>query len=172
MDDVVVRDGGLFAQRPIKMGAIIVVAPLHAKHTDNQCESTEASERTGVCFGRPESPLQLCPIAFASAMKYSADTDSTNAVYQFGGWNKVNQAARKLSAEQVMAEHATGMSMDIVATKDIAVGDEIILGLADGKLVEYGIEMSDYKFPRTWWEESLEETPKIEDESESGTKLS
>jgi hypothetical protein len=182
MDDVIVRDGGLFAQRPITNGAVIVIAPLHVRERDSQCETEETCKPpTGFCFGHARSPIQLCPITFASHMKYSGDTATTNSVYRFGGWNKVNRKARDMSADHVLADLPIGLTMDIVATKDIAVGEEIVLGVTDGKIAEYGLEMSDFKFPPKWWSPPNQERKapapdvaalKVDDAGESSSEIS
>ena len=152
MDDVMVRDDGLFAQRPVNMGATIVVAPLRVRETDNQCTDSDSCESpTSLCFGHSLSSIQLCPVTMASHMKYTDDPLTSNAVYQFGEWNSMNRLARGMRAHQVLSDLMTGLTMDIVASKNINVGDEIVLHVTDGKLAAYGIEMSDFKFPPNWY---------------------
>jgi hypothetical protein len=176
MDDVVVRDGGLVAQRPIANGALIVVAPLHVKARDSQCKTEESCKQpTGFCFGHARSQIQLCPVTFASHMKYSGDAETTNAVYRFGGWNKVNRGARDMSADHLLADLPIGLTMDIIATKNIAVREEIVLGVTDGKLAEYGLEMSDFKFPPKWCSPPVTKTeaaPNVDAASELGSEIS
>lgn len=181
MDDVIVRDGGLVAQRPVANGALIVVAPLHIRERDAQCVTEQSCKQPtgGFCFGHARSSIQLCPVTFASHMKYSGDISKTNAVYRFGGWNKVNRKARDMSADHLLTDLPIGLTMDIIATKDIAVGEEIVLGVTDGKLAEYGLEMSDFKFPPKWCSppEKQTEAPdgvvlKLDAESESGSEIS
>ena len=151
MDDVVVRDGGLFAARPVKKGAKIVIAPLHVQKQEKQCDVSETCKSPHrLCFGHPLSPIKICPVTFASHMKFTNDIATSNAIYEFGDWNKANGMAQKMSADQVLTDWMTGLTLDIVATKNIALGDEVILSVADGKIAEYGIEMSDSKFPAGW----------------------
>jgi hypothetical protein len=151
MDDVVVVDNGLVAQRPIKKGVIVVVAPLRVQDKENQCSDSESCESpTGLCFGHSLSSIQLCPVTLASRIKYTDDPAKANAVYQFGNWNKLNRVAQDMSADHVLTDLMTGLTMDIVASKNIAIGDEIVLSVTDGKLAEYGIEMSGFKFPPKW----------------------
>eukprot|EP00545_Synedropsis_sp_CCMP1620_P000122 CAMPEP_0119012048 /NCGR_PEP_ID=MMETSP1176-20130426/6046_1 /TAXON_ID=265551 /ORGANISM="Synedropsis recta cf, Strain CCMP1620" /LENGTH=518 /DNA_ID=CAMNT_0006964949 /DNA_START=100 /DNA_END=1653 /DNA_ORIENTATION=- len=169
MDDVVVRDGSLFAQRPIKRNKIIVVAPLYVKRRpgwQEECEveeegsdaaakqeGSQPKELRGACFGNAKSPILLCPLSSASSVKYVPEGDDTacNAKYQWGGWNEVNHQSRKLSPAEVLAERATGLTIDIVAKQDIAVGDEIILDISGSVVAtDSVVEMDDYLFPSGW----------------------
>lgn len=174
MDDVVVRDDGLFAQRPVKKGATIVVAPLRVQEKDNQCIDSDSCESpTSLCFGHSLSSIQLCPVTIASRMKYTDDPLKSNAVYQFGEWNMFNRVARGMSAQHVLTDLMTGLTMDIVASKNVDVGDEIVLHVTDGKLAEYGIEMSDFKFPPNWCHvpETTHNSPGEEEKAEPAEAL-
>ena len=174
MDDVVERDDGLFAQRPVKKGATIVVAPLRVQAKDNQCIDSDSCESpTSLCFGHSLSSIQLCPVTIASRMKYTDDPLKSNAVYQFGEWNMFNRVARGMSAHHVLTDLMTGLTLDIVASKNVDVGDEIVLHVTDGKLAEYGIEMSDFKFPPNWCHvpETTHNSPGEEEKAEPAEAL-
>jgi len=158
MDDVVVRDGSVYAQRPIKKGSTITVSPLYAKERAEECLSGEqecqseasfSQVKRGSCFGHAKSTLLFCPLSHVASLKY-ATTGKTNASYQWGSWNRFNHMSRRVPPKEVVANHAIGITMDIVATENIAVGDEIVLDVSDGKLVHYGVELTDQKFPQEW----------------------
>jgi hypothetical protein len=151
------------------------------KETLNVKLKKPASLQPGFALDMRGRQYSCAQITFASHMKYSGDTATTNAVYRFGGWNKVNRKARDMSADHVLADLPIGLTMDIVATKDIAVGEEIVLGVTDGKIAEYGLEISDFKFPPKWWsppnQERKEPAPdvaalKVDDAGESSSEIS
>lgn len=152
MDDVVVRDGAVYAQRPIRKGQVITIAPLHVSERDQECQAEPSSQesQTGSCIGHPQSPVLLCPVSKASFLKFTTAGDQTNALFQWGGWNSFNHAARRIDPRDVIAKHPIGLTMDIVATAQIEIGDEIIVDAGKGKFVEYGIELNDRDFPKHW----------------------
>jgi hypothetical protein len=152
MDDVVVKDGSVYAQRPIKSGKLVMVAPLYVQRRARQqgeC-ALDATAGKGACFGHSESCLLLCPFTMAASMKYSSDAESANALYRWGGWNKLNQNAKYQSAEYLLTHAQTGLSLDIIAARDIAVGDEIVLDISGHTVSGYGVEMDSAKFPKGW----------------------
>lgn len=171
MDDVVVRDGSLFAKRPIKKKGLIVIAPLHITRRparEEECKVIEGeetcvstveerpSELRGACFGHATSPLLMCPFSSASSLKYittaaDGDTIITNAKYQWGGWNERNHQSRYWQSHDLIDERATGQTMDIVATEDIAAGDEILLDVSLNTIASDSVvEMDDYYVPKGW----------------------
>lgn len=151
MDDIVLRDGAIYAHRTIQKGQTITVAPLHVTEKDKECQAEPSSQefQTGSCIGHPQSPVLLCPVSKASSLKFTTG-DNTNAMFQWGGWNSFNHAARRIDPRDVIAKHPIGLTMDIVATTKIEAGDEILVNINKGKFVEYGIELDDYDFPKHW----------------------
>jgi hypothetical protein len=159
MDDSVVKDGSVYANRPIKKNSLIVVAPLHiTSRAERDCDAAgeEAIEPPkdlrGACFGHSMAPLLMCPLSSASNLKYESDkTATTNAKYQWGGWNGLNHQSRYWPADDVLFERATGQTMDIIATADIAVGEEIILDISDCNVASDSVvELDDYHIPKMW----------------------
>jgi hypothetical protein len=161
MDDVILKDDTnrnptLITKRSIPSGATILIAPLFAqtrqsdKCVTSDSEETCPSPEQSFCFGHPLSTIQLCPLSWASYLRYTDDSTISNAVYQFGKWNSRNSQARDMSPDHILREMVTGMTLDIVATRTIAEGEEVVLSITDGTLTDYGIAMSDYKFPPKW----------------------
>jgi hypothetical protein len=159
MDDIVVKDGSVYANRAIKKNSLIVVAPLHiARRAERDCDADgeevkePPKDLRGACFGHAVAPVLMCPLSSAFNLKYETDkTATTNAKYQWGGWNGLNHQSRYWPADDVIYERATGQTMDIVATGDIAVGEEIILDISDCNVASDSVvELADYHIPKLW----------------------
>jgi hypothetical protein len=161
MDDVILQDDlinnpTLLAKHSIPSGAILLIAPLFVQtHQAGTCATPDAGNTCpksdhSFCFGHPLSKIQLCPLSLASYLRYTDDLSISNAVYQFGKWNPRNSQARDMDPDHILNEMVTGMTLDIVSSRPIAVGEEVILSITDGTLTDYGIAMSDYKFPPKW----------------------
>lgn len=159
MDDIVVKDGSVYANRPIKKNSLIVVAPLHTtRRAERDCDAAgeEAKEPPkdlrGACFGHAIAPVMMCPLSSAFNLKYESDkTATTNAKYQWGGWNGLNHQARNWPIEDVLHERATGQTMDIIATGNIAAGEEIVLDISDCNVASDSVvELDDYHIPKLW----------------------
>jgi hypothetical protein len=98
LDDVTTSSSrmGLFAQRSIKKGNVIVPAPLYIRRRDSTCSAddnvcnattTVKDDSVEHCFGHRESSLLLCPLssaAFAQVTSSAADSlAKANAVLKW-----------------------------------------------------------------------------------------
>jgi hypothetical protein len=99
------------------------------------------------CFGRPdESSLLLCPntnailINHCSSRKKQCGPKGPNAEYRWStGWEPRSDEFRKMTVEELSKQPERGLSMEIVALRDIKPGEEVYM--------DYGVE----------WENAWEE---------------
>ena len=119
LDDVQVKQSvvcsmqkGLFAQRPIKKGNLVVPAPLYAVRHERSCSSGDGCAATGDaaylkhCFGYRDSSLFLCPLSAASFIQTTSTRDKalptkSNAAVKWS--SRVNvKKIHKLTVDEVL----------------------------------------------------------------------
>lgn len=117
LDDVQVKQSvvrsmqkGLFAQRPIKRGNLVVPAPLYAVRHERTCSSDDVCATGDAayvkhCFGHLDSSLLLCPLSAASFIQTTfgdkASPTKGNAVVQWS--SRVNvKRIHKLTVDEVL----------------------------------------------------------------------
>lgn len=112
LDDVQVKQSsirstqqGLFAQRPIKKGKLIVPAPLYALLREKTCAASDEACASGGtanlmhCFGHQDSSLALCPLS-AAAFIQTGSGDKGNAAVQWS--SRLNMKKfHKLSVDEL-----------------------------------------------------------------------
>lgn len=144
---------GGFAQHSIKKGEVIVPAPLiHIEDRkvlrmyDDNGNQTGSQLLLNYCFGHPESSLLLCPETNALLINHCSDRKKEcgekgpNAVYQWSsGWEPLSDKWRQMTIDEIAHQRGRGLSMEIVALRDIEPGEEVFL--------DYGVE----------WEEAWEQ---------------
>mmetsp|Transcript_14997 Transcript_14997/g.27198 ORF Transcript_14997/g.27198 Transcript_14997/m.27198 type:complete len:528 (-) Transcript_14997:2038-3621(-) len=135
--DSLIENGGkgIFATRAIKKGQIILPAPLYALNKQSSTISKDVV--VNQCFGHDDSDLLLCPLSLVAFMNHGASSSKTcsvdecvngaNADYEWSRWNKINLDVDSLSVDDIIQKHNLAISFDMFATRDIAVGEEILL---------------------------------------------
>lgn len=143
---------GAIAQRFVPKGDVVMPAPLlHILDRELLRLTGDNSKETyqlllNYCFGHTRSSLLLCPITNAmlinhcSTRKRECGKDGPNAEYQWAsGWDSgKTERWLDMSFEELAQKTWRGLSMDIVATRDIEEGEEVF--------IDYGRE----------WEEAWE----------------
>lgn len=123
------QDGGksAFITRDIAAGEVIATAPLYAV-------PTEDVPVDGNCIAAPVPGVFLCPLSFASNIRNGSDCDSgvkecsstgLNARYQWSEYNTANQLLNGLSSQDLLKHPTTGLTIDIIATRNIARNEEV-----------------------------------------------
>lgn len=150
---------GLFAKKAIRKGDIILsspMTPIHRERLDMEIGS-RIQLILNYCYGHPESDLLWLPHgSMFNAINHASDPKRVSATVQ---WHKTkvpldaqNLTRRQefhhpelldMSGDQVADIHGKGLVMDLVATRDIPVGEEIFL--------DYGLEWAEA------WETHLRE---------------
>jgi hypothetical protein len=105
---------GLFAQRSIKKGNVIVPAPLYIRRRDSTCSAddnvcnattTVKDDSVEHCFGHRESSLLLCPLssaAFAQVTSSAADSlAKANAVLKWSSTMSM-KSLYKLAVDDIL----------------------------------------------------------------------
>jgi hypothetical protein len=150
---------GAFAQRSLKQGERIVPVPLlHiedkralATYKTSVYEPTgrlirHESEKSGeellvnYCFGHRESTLLLCPVTnvilinHCSERKKECGDKGPNAKYEWAtGWDQNTKVNLGKTLEELSStEQWRLLSLDIIATRDIAPGEEVRSDLTSG----------------------------------------
>lgn len=116
---------GAFATRTVSVGDVISSVPLIAT-TDDRISSN--------CF-KGNDTVYLCPLSFAAFVQGAVDgcTDEeecpinvANVMYQFSSSNPLNEARFEfLKGNDLLKNPVTGLTVDIIATRNIEKGDEI-----------------------------------------------
>jgi SET domain len=132
---------GAFATRKLAQGNVIAPVPmvhLHRHHMDI-FDSENIKDPNGevwldrqqlilnYCFGHPESNLLLFPYSPVVNYINHASGDKANAKLQWSSqFNKADWL--KKTPEELLRHHkTTGLAFDLVATRDIAPGEEVTL---------------------------------------------
>ena len=132
---------GGFAQHFIRKGEVVVPAPLlqivnkeALSLYDDKGNHHGTQLVINYCFGHSESSMLLCPITNAALINHcsirtrSCGPDGPNAKYRWAsGWDTTSDAWRKRSIEEISKETVHGLTFEIVATRDIAPGDEVFI---------------------------------------------
>lgn len=138
--------GGV-AQFALQRGEIIVPAPL--LHLDRQAVKIHNYKgvQTGTqllmnyCLGHPESDILLYPNTNAIMVNHCSNRgsfaqycpDGPNAVFTWSsGWDASSEEWKHLSVEEIGRQTMRGLSMEVVALRDIQPGEEVF--------VDYGVE--------------------------------
>ena len=134
---------GAFAQFDIKQGQIVVPVPTLQIINRNVLmmadpETLETSTMQlllNYCFGHSQSSLLLCPLTNAILINHCS-TRYPNGVCPHGpnakvqwasSWDKTNGEWLKMSFDDLRSQESRGLSMEIVAIRDISVGDEVFI---------------------------------------------
>lgn len=139
---------GAIAQHFVPMGDILAPAPmLHIMDRDvlriTASDNVETFQLLlNYCFGHGESSLLLCPITNAllvnhcSTRKGECGKDGPNAEYRWAsGWDPTTEKWLELTLDELAQQTRRGLSMEIVATRDIKEGEEVF--------IDYGREWED-----------------------------
>jgi hypothetical protein len=122
---------GTFATRSVSAGDVISTVPLIA---------TADGNFTPNCFQVDDS-VYLCPLSFAAFIQAAIDGCSNeeecpinvaNAMYQFSSFNGLNkERLNLLKGNDLLKNPMTGLTIDVVAIRDIKEGDEIFANRMD-----------------------------------------
>ncbi|KAL3908147.1 MAG: hypothetical protein SGILL_008595, partial [Bacillariaceae sp.] len=146
---------GGFAQYPIQKDEIIVPMPtLHMTNKDimklydqedNVLEDPNSHEIgknmfLNYCFGRAESSMVLCPLTSAILVNHCSTRQDTscipNAKVRWStGWDAASHPWRNKTVTELAGQNARVLSLEMVATKPIAPGEEVF--------IDYGKEWED-----------------------------
>jgi len=141
---------GGFSQNIIKMGEIVVPAPmLHIVDRDLLLMTSEVPETRkyqlllNYCFGHRETPILLCPdtnailVNHCSSRKKQCGQKGPNADFRWSsGWDPNSDKWKKRSLDRIEDELTyPGLSMEIYALRDIQPGEEVY--------IDYGAEWED-----------------------------
>ena len=136
---------GAFATRFIAQGGVISTTPLvtiDREHIKLFKESTGLNGKSrrrfagyqlilNYCYGHPESSLVFFPTAPTFNFINHADKDKANAEVRWSTRPYHKSDWLHTSLDEMKKRESTGLLFDIVATKDIARGDEILLYYGD-----------------------------------------
>jgi hypothetical protein len=148
---------GGFAQFPIRKGEIVVPAPLLQIANRAALTMHDLGEKPSgtqlllnYCFGHRDTTMLLCPDTNAILVNHCSDRtkqcgpNGPNAKFRWAsGWDPDNPSWMNMTVDQISKEEGRGLSMEIVALRDIAPGEEVFM--------DYGPE----------WEEAWEAHGKI-----------
>jgi len=154
MDIITKKEGKIAVQQKVREGERILVAPLYIRTkpscTEDALQDDTCSSPLHPCLTHDKSKLLLCPLGTASSLKYSP-TES-NARYSWGQWNEFNfEANGRRNADEILNHHSNGMTLDVIASRDIDVGEEIVV--ASGAPNQMGIEALDGIYRLEWREQ-------------------
>ena len=157
---------GGFAQHRIQKGEIVVPAPM-LQITDEDAlimydddGNVRGSQLLlNYCFGHSESSILLCPVTNAGLVNHCSKRtmecgpDGPNAEVRWStGWDPASDEWRNMTMDEIAKKSGRGLSMEIVALRDIKPGEEVF--------IDYGVEWEEA------WEEHVDdwEPPGQEDE--------
>lgn len=131
---------GAIAQFGVKKGEMIVPAPLlqignrDILRTRGGVEGFSNAWQLllNYCFGHEDTSILLCPytnailINHCSLRKRQCGEKGPNAIVQWqSGWDKGHIPFMKLTVPELTTTSSRGLSMEVVATRDIAPGEEV-----------------------------------------------
>jgi hypothetical protein len=133
--------GGI-AQHYIAENEVIVPAPLvHIMDEDVLSIYGDNGAKIGdqvvlnYCYGHRESTLLLCPNTNAILINHCGKRSkncSPNAVMRWSnGWDPTSDEWRKGSLKELSLKPFRGLSMEIVATRNIVPGEEVLMDYGD-----------------------------------------
>lgn len=131
---------GGFAQHFIKKGEQVVPAPL-LQIADRKVLTTfdEEGQPTGTqvllnyCFGHKDTSMLVCPDTNAILINHCSDRtkecgpDGPNAMFRWADWDPDTPAWLNMTIDDIAKEEGRGLSLDIVALRDIKPGDEVFM---------------------------------------------
>ena len=139
---------GAFASRPLKEGSVVVPAPVIpiSRFSLEKFEDDEHQLLRNYCFGHFASSLLLCP--YGSPASYVNHAGSGRANVRMV-WSTTLDSKHEIWAnktvDEILKNPEPGLVFDLVATRDIAEGEEILL--------DYGESWDeDWKRHLEWWE--------------------
>jgi hypothetical protein len=145
---------GAFAQFPIQKDAIIVPAPTLQILHKGTLDLYDGDDRYGkqlllnYCFGHDESTILLCPNTNAILINHCSERGSTktatnddddddghscgnhgpapNAMYRWGtSWDPLTAVWMNMTIDEMLSDTGRGISLEIVATRNIEPGEEV-----------------------------------------------
>lgn len=144
----ILPDAGLggFAQYGVPKGEIVVPSPvLHTVYKDiltlyergvNATKHPDKHELgkgllLNYCFGHSDSSMLLCPLTSAMLINHCSmrtkecGPEGPNAVVQWSsGWDEASHEWRNKTLEEIDEKFGRILSLEVVATRDIAPGEE------------------------------------------------
>ena len=140
--------GGV-SQHSIRKGNVIVPAPMiHIVDKKSLIVYDDNGKPSGwqlllnYCFGHSESTILLCPDTNALLINHCSDRKKEcgpkgpNAEYRWSsGWEPRSDEWRKMTLDEIGKQPGRGLSMEIVALRDIEPGEEVFM--------DYGVEWED-----------------------------
>lgn len=159
---------GAKARRALSKGDIISPMPLlqiknqsvlHTHKVYTQTDGTFAQSLNEIvssqillnyCFGHVDSSLLLLPTTNGFLANHCSDScKEPNAEIRWGE-DETTQMWLNMSLDEIAKQHSRGLSLELVATKEIGVGEEIF--------IDYGKEWTDA------WSVHLESRKQLDDE--------
>lgn len=156
---------GAIAQFALKKGDIVVPVPslqitnkdvlkMSSDHSD-----LETRDRTQLllnyCLGHHESSLLLCPqtnvilVNHCSASNPENCGSGPNAKLQWSsGWDDVSSQWLQLTIEEVAERSHPGISMEVVALRDIQPGEEVFIDYGDNWDAAWKAHVASWKPPQ------------------------
>jgi hypothetical protein len=156
---------GAFARRPIKKDEVISPVPMlpilneevfeqytFTKETidpktnktivvfDDSVASSGYHLMLNYAYGHPESFLMLLPMApMVNYVNHANDPSQINAYLQWAKHEDIynDHALHDLEVERIRIKNPRHVTMELVAYKDIAIGDEILVSYGDDWAKEY-----------------------------------
>lgn len=123
---------GAFATTSVSAGDVITTIPLIATMEDDLFPN---------CFKLNDTTVRLCPLSDAALVQTAVEgcteeeecpINVANAMYQFSSLNQFNKERfNLLKGIDSLKNSVTGLTMDIIATRDIKEGDEIFANRMD-----------------------------------------
>jgi hypothetical protein len=138
---------GAFAQFVLVQGEIVVPSPMmHIldKEALNVYDDDWSISGTQLlmnyCLNHPDTPIFLCPNTNAVLLNHCSRRqpspqcpDGPNAAFRWAsGWNPDSEKWQAMMLEEIANQEGRSLAMEVVALREIAVGDEIF--------VDYGLD--------------------------------
>ena len=132
---------GGFAQHHIRKGEMVVPAPLiQVTNRDILTLHDDEEQPIGTqllmnyCFSHPDTSLLLCPDTNAILVNHCSHRtkecgpDGPNAAFQWAsGWDPDTPRWMNMTVEEMAKEDGRGLSLEIIALRDIAPGEEVFM---------------------------------------------
>jgi hypothetical protein len=151
---------GAFAQFALAQGDIVVPSPMmHILDKDALNIYNDDHEVKGrqllmnYCLNHPDTPIFLCPNTNAVLLNHCSKRqpspqcpDGPNAAFRWAsGWNPESEKWQAMTLDEIANEEGRSLAMEVVALREIAVGDEIF--------VDYGLdwEAAWEAHVKNWW---------------------
>lgn len=111
----------------LSQGAIVVPVPFRIlARTNPTCAAEECSQPTHppACWQPSNVPFALCPLTLPEWLRVEEGKEP-NVEYQWGLENSSNEKSHVLSADEVIQQYTTQLSLDLVALRDIEPGETL-----------------------------------------------